>query len=77
MCQEQRDGEGLDVVAETQADDVTDAEDGRVSWGDVPCAHPLIYHQVKHGMNFGQIGVFRQVEITWVKLDSQRLVLTV
>lgn len=68
--QEQRDCEGLDVITETQADDVTDAKDGRVSWGDVPCAHCLIHHQVKHGVHLRQVGVLGQVEIPRVKLDS-------
>lgn len=70
MRQEQRDGEGLDVITETQADDVTDAKDGRVSRGDVPCAHCLVHHQVKHSVHLRQVGVLGQVEIPRVKLDS-------
>ena len=67
MCQQQRDGKGLDVITETQTYDVAYAEDGRVPGSNVPCAHTIIHNQMKDSMNFWQVGMLGQVEISCVQ----------
>ena len=76
MREQQRDGEGVDVVAEAEADDVADAEDGGVSRGDVPRAYGLVHHEVEDAVDLGQVGVLGQVEVAGVELGAQGLVLT-
>lgn len=63
--EKERDGDGVDVVTETQLDDVSDAQYNWMARGNVRLFDAVVCYQVKHNMDLRQIGMFCQVEISW------------
>lgn len=71
MDQQQRYGDGRDVVGAAHLQDVPQAHDGRVSGRDVPRAHVVVHAQVEDGVHLRQVGVPRDVELTWRERDGR------
>lgn len=63
--QQQRYGDGCDVMGAAHLQDVSQAHDGRVSGRDVPRAHVIVHTQVEDGVHLWQVGVPRDVKFTW------------
>lgn len=64
MHEQQRDGDGGDVVRAAHFEDVAQAHDGRVSSREVCRAHVIVHAQMKHYVNLGQVGMTTNVEFT-------------
>lgn len=62
--QQQRDGDGGDVVRAADLQDVPQAHDGRVAGRDVSRPHVVVYTTVEDDMDLRQVGVTRDVELT-------------
>lgn len=71
MDQQQRDGDGGDVMSAADLQDVSQAHDGRVSGRDVPWAHIVVHTQVEDDMDLWQVGVPRDVKLTLRKRRSR------
>lgn len=65
--QQQGDGDGGDVMRAADLQDISQAHDGRVPGRDVPRAHVVVHAQVEHRVDLGQVGVPRDVELTFGK----------
>lgn len=63
--QQQRYGDGGDVVGAAHLQDVPQAHDGRVASRDVPRAHVVVHAQVEDGVHLRQVGVPRDVKLAW------------
>lgn len=57
MDQQQRYGDGGDVVGAAHLQDVSQAHDGRVAGRDVARPHVVVHAQVEDGVNLRQVGV--------------------
>lgn len=64
MHEQQRDGDGGDVVRAAHFQDVTQAHDCRVSSREVCRAHVIVHAQVVHYVNLGQVGMTSDVQFT-------------
>lgn len=64
MDQQQRYGDRGDVMCAAHLQDVSQAHDGGVSGRDVPWTHIVVHTQVEDNVDFGQIGVPRDVKLT-------------
>lgn len=63
--QQQRYGDGGDVVGAADLQDVSQAHDGRISRRDVPRAYVIIHAQVEDDVDLRQVRVPRDVKLTF------------
>lgn len=65
--EQQRDGNGGDVVSAAHLEDVSQAHDGWVPGSDVPWSDVVIHTQMEDGVDLRQVGVARDIELTFRK----------
>lgn len=65
MDQQQRYGDGGDVMGAAHLQDVSQAHDGWIPRRDVPWAHVIIHAQVENNVDLRQVRVLRDVKLTF------------
>lgn len=73
MDEQQRDGNGGDVVSAAHLEDVSQAHDGGVPCGDVPRSDVVIHTQMEDGVDLRQVGVPRDIELAFRKRCRRQL----
>lgn len=71
MDQQQRYGHGRDVMGAADLQDVPQAHDGWIPRRDVPQTHVVIHAQVEDNVDLRQVGVARDVKLTFRRMEKK------